>query len=81
MEAANWHSPPRLNAAHAKVTRGDEVPHFNDPEHWRQRAKEARALAEQMLEPAAKEAMMVVAASYEKVARRAEERIREQRKQ
>jgi hypothetical protein len=23
-------------------------PHFNDPDHWRQRAEECRALAEQM---------------------------------
>jgi hypothetical protein len=43
------------------------------PEHWRQRAEEARRQAEQMHDPAAKRAMLAVAESYETIAKRAEE--------
>jgi hypothetical protein len=47
---------------------------INDPEHWRQRAEEARRLAEQINDPAAKETMLRVAADYDRLATRAEER-------
>jgi hypothetical protein len=39
--------------------------HLNDPEYWRDRAKEARAMAEDMADPASKQKMLEVAASYE----------------
>ncbi len=39
--------------------------HLNDPEHWRDRAKEARALAEDMADPVSKEKMLDLAANYE----------------
>jgi hypothetical protein len=48
--------------------------HLNDPEHWRERAKEARAMAEDMADPASKGKMLDVAANYEHLAKRAEDR-------
>jgi hypothetical protein len=45
-----------------------------DQNHWEQRAKEARALAEHIADPVAKRAMLEIAASYEKIAKRAEAR-------
>ena len=45
---------------------------YGTPEHWRDRAAEARAQAEQMSDEAARQAMLSVAESYEKIARRAE---------
>jgi hypothetical protein len=49
--------------------------HFNDPGHWRVRAQEARALAEQMTDPVSRTMMLGVAADYERLAARAEERL------
>ena len=37
------------------------VPHFDDPEYWNERAKEARRLAERMIDETAKETMLSVA--------------------
>jgi hypothetical protein len=48
---------------------------FGTAKHWRERAEEARAMAEQMTDPAAKSAMLTVADSYEKLAERAEARM------
>jgi hypothetical protein len=48
--------------------------HINDPKHWRHRAEEARAMAESLTDPEAKQLMLNVAADYEKLAKRAEER-------
>ena len=48
--------------------------HINDPKHWRYRAEEARALAEKLTDPEAKQLMLKVAADYEQLAKRAEER-------
>jgi hypothetical protein len=47
---------------------------INDPEHWRQRAGEARSVAEQMNEPQSKEAMLRIAKDYERLAERADQR-------
>jgi hypothetical protein len=41
---------------------------INDPGHWRQRAEEARTIAEQMNEPQSKEAMLRIAKDYEHLA-------------
>ena len=46
---------------------------FLPPEQWRRRAKEARALADQMHDPNSKRAMLRMAAIYEKIAKRREE--------
>jgi hypothetical protein len=48
---------------------------FNSPEQWRSRAKEARVLAKQMRDPESKRAMLRVAESYEKIAKRAKARL------
>jgi hypothetical protein len=37
--------------------------HLNDPEHWFDRANEARAVAEDMIDPISKQRMLEVAAS------------------
>ena len=47
---------------------------INDPTHWLDRAKEARALAEQMNDPEAKRTMLKNADDYERLAQRARER-------
>jgi hypothetical protein len=47
---------------------------INDPNHWLDRAKEARALAEQIDDPEAKRTMLKNADDYERLAKRAEER-------
>jgi hypothetical protein len=45
----------------------------NDPEHWRDRAREKRALAERLRSEQAKQAMLRIANDYERLAQRAEE--------
>ena len=47
---------------------------IHDPAHWRQRAEQARTIAEQMNDPEAKRMMLRIAEDYEKLAKRAEER-------
>ena len=49
--------------------------HFiNDPKHWRERAEEARALANQMNDQEARQLMLGIAKDYERLAERAAER-------
>ena len=43
---------------------------INDPKHWLDRAKEARALAEQMNDPEAKRTMLKNADDYERLAQK-----------
>jgi hypothetical protein len=50
---------------------------LNDAAHWRERADEARALADQMSDPDARASMLRVAQEYEKIAERALARVRE----
>jgi hypothetical protein len=45
--------------------------YINDPDHWRQRAEEARAIANQVSDVDAKVAMLRIADEYERLARRA----------
>jgi hypothetical protein len=47
------------------------APHFNDPEHWRQRAEEVRVLAEQMNTERTKKMMLKIADDYDQLAVRA----------
>ena len=47
---------------------------YGTPQHWLDRAREARALAAQMEDGVAKQAMLANAESYENVAKRAEAR-------
>jgi hypothetical protein len=47
---------------------------LNDPEHWRERAEEARTRADQIGDPKSKNAMLRIANDYELLAERAEAR-------
>jgi hypothetical protein len=49
---------------------------IDDPEHWRGRAEEARAIAEQMQDMPSREAMLRIAKDYERLAKRAEQRLK-----
>jgi len=51
------------------------VSHFNDPEHWRQRAEELRAIADNLKEAEPKRIILSVANDYDKLAQRAEQRL------
>ena len=49
---------------------------INDPKHWRERAKEARAIADEMNDREAKQTMLGIARDYVRLAERAEARAR-----
>jgi hypothetical protein len=46
--------------------------HVNDPQHWRNRAKEMRALADAVEDREAKGRMLKIASDYDKLAQRAD---------
>ena len=46
----------------------------DDPEHWRERAEEARYVAEQISDPEAREIMLRIAVDYERLAEHAQRR-------
>ena len=48
----------------------------NDPRYWLERADKARDVAEKMTDPVLKKMMLDVAAGYERLAMRAERRVR-----
>ena len=50
---------------------------YNDPTHWRGRAKELRGLADEMHESVSKQLMRKMADDYDHLARTAERRARE----
>jgi hypothetical protein len=47
---------------------------INDPEHWRSRTKEARAIADQMTDADSRSAMLRIADDYDRLAERAAQR-------
>jgi hypothetical protein len=49
---------------------------MDDPNHWRNRAEEARGQADQLNEPQARKIMLDAAADYDRLAQRAYERLR-----
>jgi hypothetical protein len=49
---------------------------INDPKHWQERAEEARAMAEQLTDEKSRDAMLRIAKDYDKLAERAEVRLR-----
>ncbi len=51
----------------------------NNPDYWRNRAEEARAIALQMVDSQTKATMLAIARDYEKLAKRAEQRASEPR--
>lgn len=48
-----------------------EIPLLRDARHWRVRADEARAVANDLTDPEAKRTMLGIAESYDALARRA----------
>jgi hypothetical protein len=48
-----------------------------EPRHWRDRAEEARAMADHMHDPETKRQMREIAEGYERLAERAERRLAE----
>ena len=54
---------------------------INDPKYWRERAEEARTVANDMTIPDAKRRTLRIAEDYEELARRAERRLKRQRPQ
>lgn len=48
---------------------------FGTPEHWRERAEEARTVADGIIDPEAKRSMLEIAAHYEYIAKRAEAKL------
>jgi hypothetical protein len=48
--------------------------HFNDPDYWRDRAEELRAIAENLKDAEAKRMILGCARDYDVLAQRAEER-------
>ncbi len=46
---------------------------FNGPDHWRNRAEEARAVTVQMTDPHTKATMLAIAQDYDRLAVRAEQ--------
>jgi hypothetical protein len=47
---------------------------LNDSRHWRDRAEEARAIAQHLRGPITKQTMLEIAHGYDRLAQRAEER-------
>jgi hypothetical protein len=52
------------------------VSHLNDPDYWRDRAEELRAIAEHLKSADAKATILACARDYDLLAQRAEERLR-----
>jgi hypothetical protein len=60
--------------ARAQGSEGMRPSILDDPEHWRERAEEARRIANRLSDPASREAMLRIAADYERIAAQAQMR-------
>jgi hypothetical protein len=49
---------------------------LDNPEHWQERAEEARSIAEQMSDPDSKRMMLRIAEDYERLAAHARRRMK-----
>ena len=54
---------------------------INDPKHWRERAEEARTVADELTDADSKRKMLRIADDYEELAKRAEKRLRDKQQQ
>jgi hypothetical protein len=70
--------PERLNAARPflfiRTPFGGILSYLNDPEHWRDRARQTRTMAETVTDSATRRAMLAVADEYDELAKRADDR-------
>jgi uncharacterized protein (DUF2342 family) len=66
----------QMDKAETRVVDPPDPARLNDPKHWRDRAEEARTVAEPMKDLRAREIMLGVAATYEKLAQSAEEKVK-----
>src|SRR5262249_16700830 len=78
-QVANGRFASRTAAVLELLRRGLEsetmpASYINDPDHWRQRAEEMRALAAEMNEEERKTVMLRLAADYDRLAERAAQR-------
>jgi hypothetical protein len=60
----------------ARLVVGAQVAFVDDPKHWRDRAAEVRRVAETMNDPRARAEMLKIAQDYDRLAVRAEDRLR-----
>jgi hypothetical protein len=58
-----------------KMRKGFNAALINDPEHWRSRAEEARAIASDLKDPEPKRIMEDIAVGYDRLAQHAADRL------
>ena len=71
---SKWRTIHPGRAARLTGTAVATIP-INDPKHWRERAEEARTVADEITDPDSKRKMLRIADDYEKLAGRAEKRL------
>jgi hypothetical protein len=68
------HRAEWLSTCSLLLVNNSHMPQALGPAHWRERAREARALAEQMSDEESRATMLEIAGDYDKLAQRAEGR-------